>query len=741
MKYLLTLCFLCLSIQAQNIIWQEAESLQTTGGWSNDPQHIDIMGSPYLLATGIGEPVKDAFGTVKVNKAGTYTLWVRCRDWYPSHSPGQFTVSVDSTSSKVSFGKAKNDNWQWINGGEFDLKKGEVELRLTDTTGWWSRVDALVLSTGGFKPSNELAELNQQRIKYNSVSTKLKDMGTYDVVIVGGGSAGIGAALSAARHGIRVAFIQDRPVLGGNASDEIQVPPMGYIGKPEDKVNVTGIAEEVYPVQGWKSYASSKLLDKAIVAEKNIDLFLNTRAIDVDMADEKTIKAVVAIDVHTGQRMSFTSNLFIDTTGHGWVGHYAGAEYRHGTEAKGDFNESMAPEKANNYTMGNSLYKLAFETSTQQEKFNTPAWAYQWTSTKDFDKIQVRPSTATRPKAFDQATEGKGRKVKYLGASHTWFMEYGGIHNTITDAEKIRDNLFRMHIGIWGYQKNYERVEKTKKIKLVWMNYIAGVRESRRLMGDYIMTQKDFDTKARHADAVAFTDWGVDDHHPYGFFTKGIDVLHPMKGYRVTIPYRSLYSKNISNLFMAGRCMSASHLALAGVRVERPMLATGQAVGTAAALASKNNCSPRDIYKNHLGELQQKLLKDGCFIPGIKNNDQQDLALNATSPNRSITDGWNRAITNISKATPWKGTPIELKLKKVSNISEIHLSLQDRHKSVDFDIEEFVDGKWEKISGSSGSIKKRRFVMKFTSTQTDKLRFILKKSSGPVSICEIRIYQ
>ena len=752
MKIAIVLIAVCLLLapcaaDAGSVIWQEAESLSETGGtggtggWSNDPQHIDVMGSPYLLATGAGTPVADAHGEVTVRKAGEYRLWVRCRDWYPSHSPGTFQVSVGGKASSVTFGKAKGDDWQWVDGGNFELAKGTTELRIVDRTGWWGRVDAIVLATGVFEPADDLEELNAQRIRYNGVSTQLKEMGTFDVVVVGGGSSGLGAAIAAARNGAKVAFIQDRPVLGGNGSDEIQVPPMGYIGAAPDRVNVTGLSEELYPVQNWGSNANSAHLEAMVRAEKNISLFLNTRGIGVEMTSKTKIASVIGIDVHSGQRMRFKAPLFVDTTGHGWIGYYAGAEYRHGTEARDEFNEKMAPVEPNSHTMGNSLYKAVTRRMPEPTPFETPAWAYQWKSKNDFVQPLRRDGAPIRHETFDKATRGPGRPVSNTAGARAWFVETGGTMNTVEDAEKIRDELFRMHIGIWGYQKNYAKREQLKNHKLVWLNYVPGVRESRRLMGDYIMTQKDFDDQIEHADNVAFTDWGIDDHHPHGFFTRGMDVLHAYHGRRVSIPYRSLYSKNISNLFMAGRCMSASHMALGGVRVQRPMMATGQAVGTAAAIATREKCSPRQIHSSHITELQQRLLKDGCYIVGVKNEDPKDLALTAQTRDRSIINGWNREIKGRSKAVPWTATPIELTLREAKTISSVHVSLQNRHQRAAFDVEVHANGEWQTVASTRGDRKQRHYILNFDPVETQMVRLKIIKSNGAIGVCEVRIYE
>lgn len=741
----LTILTLLLSggLQA-NVIWQEAESFTDTGGWSNDPQHIDLMGSPYLLATGLGEPVKDAVTEVEVPADGTYRLWVRCRDWFPSHSPGTFRVRVGGSEDETLFGKAADDSWQWIRGGTFDLKKGPCELRLVDQSGWWGRVDALVLAGEGYYgPSNRPDVLNEARIRFNGVSTEIIDKGEFDLVVVGGGSSGLGAAIAAAREGIKVAFIHDRPVLGGNASDEIQVPPMGWIGDPPDEINVTGLPEELFPVQGWSNNADSELLASKVRAEPNISLFLNTRGIGVEMESDTRIAALIAIDVRSGQRMRFRAPLFVDTTGHGWIGHYAGADYRHGTEARSDFGESLAPLEATDHTMGNSLYKAVTKPMDKPVSFKTPEWAYQWTSPEDFVKPVPRIKEPIRPEAFDGATKGPGRPVKQVAGSRAWFVEYGGTSDTIEDAESIRDELFRIHLGIWGYQKNHEKPARVPNHKLVWLNYVPGVRESRRLMGDYIMTQRDFDERIEHEDNVAFTDWGIDDHHPHGYFTKGIDVLHVYHGRRVSIPYRSLYSRNIGNLFMAGRCMSASHLALGGVRVQRPMMATGEVVGTAAAIATRHGTSPRGVLEGHLTDLQQTLLRKGCYIVGVRNEDPADLAQTAKVSQPEITNGWNRESEGLPPGADWiPARPITLEWGEPTRIREVHLSLNELLVRARIVVEARRGEGWEPIGERDLERDRvnRRQVFEFEPLTTTALRLRLARKDRPLRLCEVRVY-
>jgi len=901
----------------QGVIWLEAEAFSNTGGWSNDPQHVDVMGSPYLLATGVGKPVADAVTAANIPAAGTYRLWVRCRDWLVSHHPGRFSVLVGPKASAVTFGKAKTDAWQWIDGGTFDLAAGEVEVRLHDLTGWWGRCDAVVLAPGDFKPAADLKALAAQRAKHFGVSAKLKRMGPYDVVVVGGGPAGIGAALGAARNGCKVAFIQDRPVLGGNASSEIEIPPMGYLGRPPDRANVTGIAEEIFPPQGWGNFADSKKIERIVRAEKNIALFLNTRGTGVEMAAADRIETVIAIDVRSGQRMAFAAPLFIDCTGHGWIGFYAGAEYRMGQEARSEFGESLAPVKAGKRTMGNSLYKAIIKDHRGRQTtvkvrpapgtitkysdkgkvtvkgdwthstfrggdylhdgeaakgtrsvtfaldvkkpgryqvflgylawsnratnvpvtvehpggkttvpvnqtrsdggwkllgtfalspkspaqvtvatagtkgvvvadcvrvlaegarvkdikrptpvdppkdgvpFDCPPWAYQWKQSSDFEPTgsHRRIRAITRPPNFDTPSRGKGRNPgsNINGAIiHAWWVEYGGVRNTIDDAEKIRDELFRISLGLWNYAKNYNprTIEKNTFRELVWLNYVPGVRESRRLVGDYIMSQREYDKQIVHADTVAFTDWGPDVHHPEGYWVRGNDCIHVYKGRRTSIPYRTLYSKNITNLFMAGRCHSATHIALGGTRVMRPMCATGQAAGTAAAIATRCGCTPRGVYRKHIALLQQTLLRDGCYLMGVKNADPNDLALRAKvtasssvkgmGPARAV-DGWTRVVgkdrSAWAPAADAKGPAwIAFELTKAVAVGEVHVTAE--RQNADFRVEAMVGGQWKTVAKSIGN-RARRVVVRFDAVTTDRVRLVSDGPAKLLALCEVRIY-
>jgi len=747
--------------KAESVVWLEAEQFKNCGGWSNDCQFVDLMGSPYLLASGLGKPVADATTTAHIPGSGKYRLWVRCRDWLRPHSPGRFEVYVGGKVSPVTFGSAAGDSWNWVDGGTFELERGNVQIRLHDLTGWWGRCDAIVLAGAGFRASDDLAGLSRQREEYGGVSGEVLDMGEFEVVVVGGGPAGCGAAVAAARHGCKVAFIQDRGVLGGNASSEIAIPPMGYIGRPPDRVNVTGLVEEFFPRQRWQNFADSEKIESVVRKEENISLFLNTRATGVEKACEDRVKSVIALDVHSGRRMRFCAPLFIDCTGHGWVGYYAGAQYRMGQEGRSEFNESLAPVKPGSRTMGNNLYNAAFKTHDKAVRFECPDWAYKWTKPDDFEPLDSheRLREVRRPPNFDMPSRGKGRNPGSDingGAYRTWWVEYGGALNVIEDAEKIRDELFRINIGLWNYAKNHnpKTIEANRNRELVWLTFVMGVRESRRLVGDYIMTQHDFDEQIMHEDTVAFTDWGIDVHHPEGFWVEGNDCIHVYKGRRTCIPYRTLYSKNVVNLFMAGRCHCATHIAMGATRVMRPVCMMGQAAGTAAAIAVRHGTTPRGVYQNHIKELQQALLKDGCFLPGVRNRDGNDLALGAKVTASSfiegmepekVNNGWNRVVGEERNA--WAPDPnaslgqwIQLELEQPSLINDVHVSFEDTEDlAVDFAVEARVADSWKKVVEISDNQLRRR-VISFEAVKTDKVRLVVTKTSTRFAMCEVRLY-
>ena len=755
------------SAASAQVVWLEAESFDSVGGWQRDTQHVDTMGSVYLLATGLGTPVDDAVTQVEIPAAGTYRLWVRCRDWLPSHSPGRFRVLVDGRPSDE-LGHAADDTWRWQEAGRFELDRGVVEVRIRDATGWWGRVDALVLAAGDdFRPADQQPRLAEQRLQYGGVSAEVEDAGRFDVVVVGAGPAGLGAAVAAARNGAAVALVQDRPVVGGNASSEISIPPMGYLGNPPDRVNVTGLVEEFFPPQAWNNYADSEHMEAIVRAEPNIQLFLKTRATGVRMKEGPVrplepgetgapgeIDAVLALDVRTGQRRAFHAPLFVDATGHAWIGYYAGAEYRVGMEARDEFGETLAPSEASRRTQGNTLYQAVIVTRDEPVEFACPPWAYQWRRDEDFQPRgdHRRLDEVRRPENFDRPSRGKGRNPgdDPDGAIvRRWWVEYGGMADTVADAESIRDELFRINLGLWNYAKNHNPATKERNARreLVWLNYVPGVRESRRLMGPYVMSQVDFDTREVHHDTIAFTDWGPDVHHPEGFWVAGNDAIHVYKGRRTSIPYRTLYSRNIANLLMAGRNHSATQLAMGGTRVMRPCMAMGQAAGTAAAIAVAQGATPAGVYERHRDVLQQTLLKDGCYLLGVRNEDPRDLARTAVitasstaegMPAQKVANGFNRIVGDDRNAWLASGNDphwIAFEFDQPQAVNVAHVTFERQAVPVRIEVR---DGpRWRRV-GTIRRPDRRRFLVPLEPIATRQLRLTLAR---PAPVCEIRLYK
>ena len=503
----------------------------------------------------------------------------------------------------------------------------------------------------------------------------------YDVVVVGGGLSGMCAAIAAARHGVKTALIQDRPVLGGNASSEIRIHVCGADRHSEVKnARETGILEEILLKNksvNDKDHYSWPVFDCCMWEicrfQENLDLYLNTRFDGVRMNGEKII-SITAKGLTNETAYTFSADYFIDATGDGMLGALCGAEYMYGREDKAEFGEADALDTADSYTMGNSLMFYAVDTGTPI-KYVKPDWAYTYTE----EDLKNRP--------HDRIKSGY------------WWIELGGktLH-TIYDAEELRDELMKTVYGIWDHIKNGGD-HGAENYKLEWVGALPGKRESRRLLGDYVLKEEDLLTANPFSDAVAYGGWSIDCHVIEGFLSQNqepakciyFDEVYP-------IPYRSLYSKNIENLFLGGRAISVSHLAFASTRVMGTTSVCGQAVGTAAALAKRKGITPRDVGK-YITELQQMLLKDDCFIPNFKNEDKADYALtaklSATSEKsgyevENIINGVARTVKDnsnmyCSDGISENGESITLDFGKPVNLNELHIKF-DSNLSLEIEI-------------------------------------------------------
>jgi len=444
-----------------------------------------------------------------------------------------------------------------------------------------------------------------------------------DIVVAGGGLAGTFAAIAAARLGCRTILIQDRPVLGGNASSELLVGISGADCSGSALAHYareTGLIDEfaLELLHRSSNFASSGPLHSVILwemakKESNLSLYLNTSVRGVKKDSNGSIASVSASQISTEKDFVFAGRIFIDCTGHGTLGFLAGAEFRMGREARTEFQESMAPEVADNKTMGNSLIFFARDMG-KLVPFIPPPWA------RKFPKDEDLPFRHPGREKIDQESD------EICGF---WWIEYGGEKHTIEDAEFIHDELLKILFGVWDHMKNTGD-HGVANYAITWISPFPSMRESRRLMGDYIMNENDVRERTVFPDRVAYGGWPIDIHPPGGIYAKEPPCTHEFLPSLCSIPLRSLYSKNIPNLLFAGRNISASHVALGTVRVMGTCAVMGQAAGTAAALCVQHNARPRQLGEQHIRPLQQLLLKDGCYIPGVRNEDPRDLARSAT---------------------------------------------------------------------------------------------------------------
>jgi hypothetical protein len=366
--------------------------------------------------------------------------------------------------------------------------------------------------------------------------------------------------------------------------------------------------EQIGRIIGRYGVSTSVAMKRLAASESNLTLFQNQVVIGVDMADALTIAAVKTIGTLDNFTAVYKGRLFIDCSGDGWVGYYAGAEYRRGREARDEFNERLAPEKADDIMMSGVLFREAFiyraVDTGHPVTFEPPPWAYKWSSD---DHIY--------------------RHVGDISYGSWWF-EHRGTINELENKEEARDDLLRITYGYWDYIKNtWSKRERAKNYALAVVATTLAKRETRRLIGDYILTQNDVQNDTFFEDRIASGGWYLDVHHPEGMFS-GKEGPYQFNEHVALyqIPFRCLYSKNISNLLFAGRDMSVTHVALGTVRIQRTLACLGQAAGTAAARAVRLKLSPRTYAQQHMPALQQTLLKDDLFIPHVRNEDPLDLA-------------------------------------------------------------------------------------------------------------------
>ncbi len=446
---------------------------------------------------------------------------------------------------------------------------------------------------------------------------EIKEM---DLVVIGGGLSGVCAAVAAARKGLKTALVHDRPVPGGNCSSEIAINMNGAAQNghsPSVYAREGGIVEEFK--QNYRYYGKDR--DIAFFSmlhnQENLEVYLNTYITEVEYEEDK-ILSVSGVQLASERTFKFVAPLFIDSTGDGSVAVKAGAEYMYGREAQSEFGESLAPLEADEYTMGDSIIFRARDVG-KPVPFHRPDWAYDITKCSFFKNLGA-------DKGLDRAFYAiNGPEVEGY-----WWIEYGGQLDTVYDNEDIAAELRKIAYGTWDYMKNSGKFPILDTYQLMHVSTLPGKRESRRFVGDHILTQVDVDTKTDFEDAVATAGWEMDVHAPKGIYDDGSATFWHFVGGTLNLPFGMMYSKNIKNLMLAGRNMSATHVAFGTSRLACQGGVAGQACGTAAYLCKKYNCFPRDIRQTHIRELQTILLADDQNILGFKEPSDPSLCENVT---------------------------------------------------------------------------------------------------------------
>ena len=577
--------------RAADRLFIEAENFASTGGWSLDTQFIDIMGSPYLIAHGLGQPVKDATTTVTFPSTGTYRVWVRTKDWVAEWkapgTPGKFQLLINGQPLAETFG-TKSATWFWHDGGTVQITAPQTTLALRDLAGFDGRCDAIYF-TADLKetPPNDTAPLSAWRLAALKLPATPQDAGEFDLVVVGGGYGGMGSAISAARMGLKVALIQNRPVLGGNGSSEVRVWAMGLVrrGKyPLIGEMVEEFADKAKNSPGTYEEFGDAQKEALIRSEKNISLFLNEHVYAATTVGGR-IDSVTALNTRDSRRKKFRGKFFVDCTGHGSLADLAGAK----TEI--ELKDLLG--MSNMWVWSNADAPRTYP--------QTP-WALD---------LKMDDFPYPKPGKGEMKDKGKGE----------WFWESGFNKHPINDLELIRDWNLRAVFGAFNAMKNRDGAPEHPNAKLDWVAYVGGTRESRRIVGDVMLTHDDIITKKDFPDGCVPSTWSIDLHfakkeyaakfpeNPFISVAEHDKRIDREFGY--PIPYRCLYSVNIENLFMAGRNISVTDQALGTVRVMKTIGMMGEVVGKAAAIAVQRGATPREIYSKYWKELDSLLQLPG----------------------------------------------------------------------------------------------------------------------------------
>ncbi len=581
-----------------------------------------------------------------------------------------------------------------------------------------------------------------------------------EVVVVGGGLAGVCATVAAARSGAETLLIQDRPMLGGNTSSECRVHACGADrsgGRPHAREG--GILEEMRLEEAVRNPQRSNsmwdlILEEWVRAEPNAEVLVNTGMMTASVTDDNRVGAITCSRPWTEEELTVEGQVFVDCTGDGTLGFEAGADFRIGREGPGEFNEPHA-EGPDNKTMGCSLMWIA-EDVGQPTPFEPPSWA------RKFERVEDLPHRVSPNLALEHGH---------------WWIEYGGELDIIKDRDEIRQELLACLMGVWDHVKNHGDYG-ADNWALRWFGVLPAPRESRRLLGPHILTERDLVGLYLFEDRVAHGGWTIDTHPPGGIYSPEPPCTHVSTDDVYSIPLRSLYSRNVHNLMMAGRCASCTHMAMASTRVAATGAVMGQAAGTAAAMCVERACLPGELSKQDISDLQQQLLREDQFIPELAADDPSDLARQASVSATSEEPG-REAVQVLSGVTrhrhgnehQWASAPgeklpqtIELRWDEARAVSQVQivfdtgfarpltLTHSDGFSSKmvraaqpetvrDYRIEAEADGAWQEVVSVTGNYQRRR-VHKFAARQATALRVTCEATNGDdqARIFEVRAY-
>ena len=728
----------------EGMLWLEAEAFEEYGDWKLDTQFTHKMGSAYLICPGLDRPTsKPARTKVRVPRAGKWRAWVRTKDWLPEFSPGKFALEVSGRRG-ATMGASGKSGWRWESAGDFELQPGDAEVSLVDLSGAYARCDAVLFSSDpAFVPPDEADALESARARLSGAAADIADGGDYGLVVVGAGPGGMGAALSAARLGVQVALVHDRPVLGGNGSKEIGIGLDGA-ALSSGGSRETGIAEEVRMLARREGKHIGDVYAKlAAACSAKLKVFGNERVMSVEK-DGSRITAVIARNTLDGRRTRYRARYFADATGDGWLAHFAGAATMRGREGKTAFGEDwIAPEKPDGLMMSGFVgYGLKRVPSGKAPDYSAPVWA--------------RGAIA----------KGFNRKVDSLSAP--WWLENHGRFDELEDPEAARDNLIRISFAYWDWMRNeWQGRGEAASYELKPPPINLGRREGMRVVGDYVLTAKDCRDGRVFHDAVAVGGWSLDTHDPLGMENPGGDGWwHTHNGVPpYTIPFRSLYSKDVENLFLSSRCLSATHWALGSARVQGTLLGVGQACGTAAALCARRALMPREYGRRHIAELQRVLRRCDQTIPGHPDNDPYNLALGATTDATGLVDGVavpeyvKGEKPRVSNGHSWVSEPglpksASLSWKEPVELTEVQIVF-DTHLSTlvvpepmpaelvrDYKLEAQRGGKWKTIAAEKNNAMRFRRHRMPSGQPVSALRVTVTATWGAkeARIYEIRAY-